>query len=219
MNTPQQLLAKQRVRPNRVKQRLDLLPERRSRQRINHMHLPTRILRPHQLLHILLLLLSTNNTHCLRFTSLQSTTSFPLATLNSNAANPVPPAAPLTVTKSPFFIPPRTFKPNAAVQKLIPNEAIASSGTVYFSHTLIPYLWNAETTIPIDHTLLRITTTPRKQTVHAITHIHRTRTVLLNHTTTHLQTRNERRARLLLVLPFTSQQIYFANTPQFYQHN
>lgn len=134
-------------------------------------------------------------------------TSFPLATLNSIAAKPVPPAAPLTVTKSPFFIPPRTFKPNAAVQKLIPNEANASNGTVYLSSQPHTHLRNTETLTSTHNTLLGIPAIPRKQTVHAIAHIHLTRTVALNHLTTHLQSRNERTTRLLLVLPLTRQQV------------
>lgn len=55
-------------------------------------------------------------------------TSFPVIILNSLAAKPVPPAAPVIVTRSPFFIFPTTFSPNEAVQKFIPKEDITSKG-------------------------------------------------------------------------------------------
>ena len=109
----------------------DLIFEYRSSFGINHMNSAGWILRSNQLFQKGLLFNSSYYTNCLYVKIEERTighTSFPLARLSSVAAKPVPPAAPVIVTKSSLLILPTTHKPKAAVQKLIPRDEIACKG-------------------------------------------------------------------------------------------
>lgn len=109
------------------------------------------------------------------------------------AANPVPPAAPVTVTTSRSLIFADTSSPREAVQKLMPREVIALRGISYgVGNNTLRYLWNKKATGFVHDAFFCISSIGRKNTVDTISHMSVSTLAALHDLSRHFKTWDKR---------------------------